>query len=182
MDCFLVKGEADCGDCGNSETSAPAVSGERSNVGGRQGESGGPRDGSSPTATCVDPGKGWTRSGSTAPAVIRWRLRKEGGVSGLTLSPSGKGWEDVGADVSAHLTKAMIVPATRARPWEVPSMRSSGTKRSSGGSPLAEHESRNLVTFDVRGTPSSRGSICVIDPGENLFKSLVNLLKRLLTS
>jgi len=170
MDWFLVKGEVDCGDCG--ETSAPVVSDERSNVGGRLGESGGPRDGGSPTATRVDP-KGRARSGSIAPVLIRGRLRKEGGVSGLTLSPSGKGWERDGADVSAHLIKAMIVPATRARPWEVPSMRSSGRNRSSGGSPLAEHVSRNFVTFDLRSTPSSHGPICVIDPGQNLFKSLV---------
>lgn len=98
------------------------------------------------------------------------------------MSPSGDEWENVGADVSAHLIKAMMVPATRVRPWEVPSMRSSGKKRSSDGSPLAEHASRNFDTFDLRSTPSSHGSICEIDPGQNLFKSLVNSLKRVLAS
>jgi len=171
VDWFLVKGEVDCGDC--VETSAPAVSDERPNVGGRLGESGGPRDGGSPTATRVDPAKGRTRSGSIAWVLIRGRLRKGGGVSELASPPSGKEWEHVGADVSAHLIKAMIVSATRVRPWEVPSMRSSGRKRSSGGSPLAEHVSRNFVTFDLRSTPSSHEPICVTDPGQNLFKSLV---------
>ena len=51
-------------------------------------------------------------------------------------------------------------------------MRSSRRKRSSGGSPFAEHDARNFVTFEVRSLPSSRGSIRDIDPGRNLFISL----------
>jgi hypothetical protein len=68
----------------------------------------------------------------------------------------------------------MIVFATRARQSDVPSMRSSRRKRSSGGSPFAEHNARDFVTFEVRSLPSSRGSIRAIDPGRNLFVSLQN--------
>ena len=95
--------------------------------------------------------------------------------TGLDLLPPRKTWERVGTGgVSAHLTKAMIVFATRARQSEVPSMRSSLRKSSSGGRPLAEQDARNLVTFDMRSLPSSRGSIRVMDPGRNLFISLMN--------
>ena len=65
-----------------------------------------------------------------------------------------------------------MVFATRARESEVASIRSSRKKRSSGGSPFAEQDARNLVTFDMRSLPSSRGSTRAIDPGRNLFISL----------
>jgi hypothetical protein len=93
--------------------------------------------------------------------------------TGLNLLPPRERWEGVGTGgVSAHLMRAMIVFATRARQSDVPSMRSSRRKSSSGGRPLAEQEARNLVTFAIRSLPSSRGSIRAIDPGRNLFISL----------
>ena len=94
------------------------------------------------------------------------------GFSLLPPFPPRKICDCVGTGVSAHLTRAMIVFATRARQSDVPSMRSSRRKRSSGGSPFAEHDARNFVTFEVRSLPSSRGSIRDIDPGRNLFISL----------
>jgi hypothetical protein len=75
--------------------------------------------------------------------------------------------------VSAHLTSAMIVFATRASESEVASIRSSRRKRSSGGRQLAEQDARNLVTLDVRSLPSSRGSIRPMEPGRNLFINLM---------
>jgi hypothetical protein len=83
-------------------------------------------------------------------------------------------WEGV----SAHLTRAIIVFATRARQSDVPSMRSSRRKSSSGGRPLAEQDARNFVTFDMRSLPSSRGSIRAIEPGRNLFISLLMISQR----
>jgi hypothetical protein len=84
--------------------------------------------------------------------------------------------ECVCAGVSAHLMSAMIVFATRASESEVASIRSTRRKRSSGGRPLAEQEARNLVTLDMRSLPSSRGSICLMEPGRNLFINLMSLL------
>jgi len=78
--------------------------------------------------------------------------------------------------VSAHLTSAMIVFATRASESEVASIRSSRRKRSSGEKPLAEQDSRNLVTLDMRSLPSSRGSIRPMELGRNLFINLISLL------
>lgn len=52
-------------------------------------------------------------------------------------------------------------------------------KRSSGGKPLPEQASRNLITFDVRNTPSSRGSIRAIDLGRILFISLSRTKKEI---
>ena len=81
--------------------------------------------------------------------------------------------ECVCAWLSAHLTSAIIVFATRASESEVASIRSSRRKRSSGGRPLAEQEARNLVTLDMRSLPSSRGSIRPMEPGRNLFINLM---------
>ncbi len=86
--------------------------------------------------------------------------------------------ECVCAGVSAHLTSAMIVFATRASESEVASVRSSGRKRSSGERPLAEQEARNLVTLDLRSLPSSRGSIRPMEPGRNLFINLMRVVDR----
>ena len=94
----------------------------------------------------------------------------------LPRSRDSRDW--VGTGVSAHLTRAMTVRATRARESEVASMRSSRWKRSSDERPLAEQEARNLVTFDIRSLPSSRGSIRAIDPGRNLFISLDGMIDR----
>ena len=67
-----------------------------------------------------------------------------------------------------------MVLETRARDSKEPSIRSSRRKRSPEGSPnVEEHEARNLVTFEVRTTPFSRFSTCVIDPGRTLFISLL---------
>ena len=66
-----------------------------------------------------------------------------------------------------------MVLETRASDSKEPSMRSSRRKRSWEGSPsVEEHEARNLVTFEVRTTPSSRLSTRVIDPGRTLFINL----------
>ena len=66
-----------------------------------------------------------------------------------------------------------MVLETRASDSKEPSMRSSRWKRSWEGSPnVEEHEARNLVTFEVRTTPSSRLSMRVIDPGRTLFINL----------
>jgi hypothetical protein len=88
------------------------------------------------------------------------------------LAPPRKRCECVGTGVSAHLTRVMIVFAMHVRQSDVPSMRLSRRKRSSDGSPLAEQDARNFVTFEVRSLPSSRGSIRSIDPVRNLFMSL----------
>jgi hypothetical protein len=77
--------------------------------------------------------------------------------------------------VSAHLTSAMIVLATRASESELASIRSSRRKRSSGVRPLAEQDARNLVTLDMRSLPSSRGSIRPMEPGRNLFINLMRV-------
>lgn len=77
--------------------------------------------------------------------------------------------------VSAHLTSAMIVFATRASESEVASIRSSRRKRSSGERPLAEQDARNLVTLDIRSLPSSRGSIRPMELGRNLFINLMRV-------
>jgi hypothetical protein len=88
-------------------------------------------------------------------------------------------WECVSTEgVSAHLTRAMIVFATLVRQSDMPSMRSSRRKSSSGGRPLAEQDARNFVTFDMRSLPSSRGSIGSIEPGCNLFISLLAISQR----
>jgi hypothetical protein len=79
---------------------------------------------------------------------------------------------------STHLMSAMIVLATRAREYEVASIRSSRRKRSSGGSPLVVQEARNLVTLDIRSLPSSRASIRAMDPGRNLFINLMGVVDR----
>ena len=84
--------------------------------------------------------------------------------------------ECVCAGVSAHLTSATIVFATRASESEVASIRSSRRKRSSSGRPLADQDARNLVTLDMRSLPSSRGSIRPMEPGRNLFINLMSLL------
>lgn len=76
--------------------------------------------------------------------------------------------------VSAHLTSAMIVFATRASESEVASVRSSWRKISSGER-LAEQDARNLVTLDMRSLPSSRGSIRPMEPGRNLFINLMRI-------
>ena len=52
-------------------------------------------------------------------------------------------------------------------------------KRSSGGKPLPKQASRNFITFDVRNTPSSRGSIRAIDLGRILFTSLSRTKKEI---
>ena len=58
-----------------------------------------------------------------------------------------------------------MVLETRARDSKQPSMRSSRRKGSPEESPnVEEHEARNSVTFEVRATPFSRLSTCVIDP------------------
>ena len=53
-------------------------------------------------------------------------------------------------------------------------MRSSYRKRSSGGSPFAEHDARNFVTSEVRSLLSSRGSIRAIDSGRSLCHEPTN--------
>ena len=68
----------------------------------------------------------------------------------------------------------MIVFATRARQSDVLSMRSSCGKRSSGGSPFAEQDTRNFVTPEVRSLLSSRGSIRAIDSGRSLCHEPTN--------
>lgn len=69
--------------------------------------------------------------------------------------------------------RATIVLETRASDSKDPSIRSSRRKRSSEESPnVEEHEARNLVTFEVRTTPSSRLSTRAIDPGRTLFINL----------
>lgn len=83
--------------------------------------------------------------------------------------------ECVCTGVSAHLMSAMIVFATRASESEVASVRSSRRKISSGERPLEEQEARNLVTLDMRGLPSSRGSIRPMEPGRNLFINLMGI-------
>jgi hypothetical protein len=152
-------------------------------VGGRLGERGGRGGGSSHVAIRADAAEGGTRDRSPALAVTSGRSgllnkhnEKEDSSSGLTELSSGKEWNDVGVDTSAtsHVTNALMVLATRARPCGVPSTRSLGRKRSSAGSPSAEHGSRNLVTFDLRSMPSSCASTLGMDPGRNLFKSLKN--------
>jgi len=166
------------------------VFGCRLSVGGRLGERGGRGGGSSRAAIRVDPTKNGEGGGTSVLTVTRGRsglLRKRNGgkggsCSGLTLPPSGKECEFVGADPSAHSTKAMIVLTTRARLCEVPSTRSSGKNRSSGGSPLPEHDARNFDTFDLRRMPSSCEWTLGIEPGRNLFKSLMNSIKRVLAS
>lgn len=66
-----------------------------------------------------------------------------------------------------------MVLETRASDSKEPSMRSSRRKRSWEGSPnVEEHEARNLETFEVRTTASSRLSTRVIDPGRTLFINL----------
>jgi hypothetical protein len=80
--------------------------------------------------------------------------------------------------VSAHLMSAMIVFATRAREFEVASIRSSCRKRSSDESSLVEQDARNLVTLVVRSLPSSRGSIRAMDPGRSLFINLMRVVDR----
>ena len=67
-----------------------------------------------------------------------------------------------------------MVLKTRASDSKEPSMRSSRRKRSSEESPkVEEHEARNLVTFEVRTTPSSRLSTRAIELGRTLFINLV---------
>jgi len=167
------------GMCGGSP--APAVSGKLLG-GGRLGDRGGRRGGDSRVAACADPARCGSRVGPPESIITRGRFggkrsgRKGGRFSGLILPPSVEEWGYVGVDTSAHLTKAMAVLATRARLCDVPSTRSLGRKISSCGSPLAEHDARNFITFDLRRMPSSRGSICEIDPGRNLFKSLMKSL------
>lgn len=74
--------------------------------------------------------------------------------------------------------RAMIVLETRASDSKEPSIRSSRRKRSSEESPnVEEHEARNLVTFEVRTTPSSRLSTRAIDPGRTLFINLFFVLR-----
>jgi len=170
----------------NGGSPAAIVSGVRLCDGGQLCERGRPDGGNSWAATCADPTRGCTRRESIAPAVIRGRLRSErdrregGDFSGSTSPPSDKECECVGLETSAHLIRAMIVLATRARPCEVLSTRSSGRKRSSGPSPFAEHDARNFSTFDLRSMPSSCASICGIDPGRTLFRSLMNPLEHVL--
>lgn len=166
--------------CGGSGSPESPVFGRRLGVGGRLGERGGRGGGCSRAAIRVDPMKSGKGGGTSVLTVTRGRsglLRKRNGgmggsCSGLTLPLSGKEWEIIGADPSAHLTRAMIVLTTRARLCEVPSMRSLGKKRSSGESPLAEHDARNFDTFDLRRMPSSCESTLGIEPGRNLFKRL----------
>ena len=130
----------------------PAVSGGRLGGGGRLDERGGRGGGGSRVATRADPKNGSTRG---APVVTCERLgsrrdrRKTDGFSGLTLLPPGGEWEYVGVDTPAHLARAMIVIATRVRLCEVLSMRSKGRKSSSCRSPLAEHDARKFITFNL---------------------------------
>jgi len=114
---------------------------------------------------------------SVRPAVTREGIagmRLGVGSSGFEFPPFSKTIDLIGGGVSAHLTRVVIVVATRARASVVALIRSSCMKTSSVGSPLAKQASRNLVTFEVRSMPSSRGSIHSIDPGRNLFISLMN--------
>jgi hypothetical protein len=90
-------------------------------------------------------------------------------------TPSRELRECVRRGVSAHLTSAIIVFATRASESEEASTRSSCRKRSSGERPLAEQDARNLVTLDMRSLPSSRASIRPMEPGRNLFINLMRV-------
>jgi hypothetical protein len=70
--------------------------------------------------------------------------------------------------------RATMVLETRASDSKEPSIRSSRRKRSSEVSPnVEEHEARNLVTFEVRTTPSSRLSTRAIDPGTDFVHQSV---------
>ena len=161
---------------------APAAPGEDLFVGGRLGERGGRGGGSSHVIARADAAKGGTRGLSPALAVTigssgslcKHNGRKGDSSWGLRSPSSGKEWNEVGVDTSSHVTRAMIVLATRPRLCRVPSMRSLGRKRSSSGSPSAEQVARNFVTFDLRSMPSSCASTLGMDPGRNLFKSLKN--------
>ena len=92
----------------------------------------------------------------------------------LSLLPPRRRCECIGTGVSAQWARAMIVFATRARQSDVLPMRSSCRKRSSGGSPFAEHDARNFITSKVRSLLSSRGSIRAIDSGRSLCHEPTN--------
>ena len=70
-----------------------------------------------------------------------------------------------------------IVLKTQASDSKEPSIMSLRRKRSSEGCPnVEEHKARNLVTFEVLTTPSSRLSTRAIDPGRTLFINLFFVL------
>ena len=141
-------GECECGDADKlgEDMAAREEEAEEKEVPGRYGE---PRGGGAFTTTDVLIGLG------QLPREIRGCVCK---------------------GVSVHLTRAMIVLATRASESEVASIRSSRRKVSSGERPFAEQDARNLVTLDKRSLPSSRGSIRPMEPGRNLFINLMSLL------
>ena len=69
--------------------------------------------------------------------------------------------------------RARTVLETRASDSKEPSIRSLWRKRALEESPnVEEHATRNLVTFEVRTTPSSRLSTRVMEPGRTLFSNL----------
>lgn len=161
VDCCLVLFRVVCGDgdfdgdgeceCGNADKlgediAAREEEAEEKEVPGRYGE---PRGGGAFTTTGV--------------------------LIGLRIPLPREIRECVCRGVSAHLTSATIVLATRASESELASMRSSRRKRSSGERPLAEQDARNLVTLDMRSLPSSRGSIRPMEPGRNLFINLMRV-------
>jgi hypothetical protein len=145
---FDGDGECECGDADKlgEDIAAREEQAEEKEVPGRYGE---PRGGGAFTTTDV--------------------------LIGLRIPLPREIRECVCRGVSAHLTSAMIVLATRARESEVASIRSSRRKRSSGERPLVEQEARNLVTLDMRSLPSSRGSIRPMEPGRNLFINLMRV-------
>jgi hypothetical protein len=143
---FDGDGECECGDADKLGEDMAAREEEAEKEPGRYGE---PREGGAFTTTDV--------------------------LIGLRIPLPREIRECVCTGVSAHLTSAMIVFATRASESEVASIRSSRRKISSGERPLAEQDARNLVTLDMRSLPSSRGSIRPMEPGRNLFINLMRI-------